>query len=134
MQCGPRGSWPARLAGIQRARQRAWPGKGGERVPTSQGFVFGAWPGAEEGRRVVLPAAGGGGRKELGSGELSARDRKRAARTALCGPRGGTRMVEPTGKPVGGGFHRDGGHGEGGGVTETQRCLSARGKGASTPL
>jgi hypothetical protein len=79
LQCGPRGSWPARLAGIRRARRqprrrRARPGKGGERVPTSQGFTFGARPGPEEGRRVLLPAVDGCGRKEFGSGELSTRD------------------------------------------------------------
>jgi hypothetical protein len=37
----------------------------------------------------VSGLAGGGGRKELGSGELSVGDRKWAARTALLGPRGG---------------------------------------------
>jgi hypothetical protein len=83
---------------------------------------------------VVLPAAGGGGRKEFSSGKLSAGDRKRAARMTLCGPRGGIRMVEPTGKLVGGGSHHDGGHGEGGGAIGRQRRLSARGKGAVTPL
>jgi hypothetical protein len=87
LQCGPRGSWPARLA--RRARPRLRPGKGGERVPTSQGFDSGARPGPEEGRRVGLPATGGGDRKELGSGELSAGDRKGAARMALLGPSGG---------------------------------------------
>jgi hypothetical protein len=37
--------------------------------------------------------SGGGRRKELGSGELSAGEGKGAARTALLGPRGGAESI-----------------------------------------
>jgi hypothetical protein len=41
---------------------------------------------------------------------------QKAPVSVLAGPRGGARMVEPTGKQAGGVCHRDGGHGEGGGA------------------
>jgi hypothetical protein len=118
-QCSPLGQWPARLSPASAV------GRGRGRVPTPQGFYYGARSGPRDGRRGGALVAGGGGHKELSSGELSTGVRKRAACTALCGPRGGTRMVELTGKPVGRGFHRDCGHGKGGGATERRRRLWA---------
>jgi hypothetical protein len=63
-QCGPRGRWSARLVGIRRARPRLRPEKGGESVPTPQGFDFGGRSGLGGGRRGGASAAGGDDRRE----------------------------------------------------------------------
>jgi hypothetical protein len=93
LQCGPPGRWSARFAGIRRARQRSRPGKGGERVPTPQGFDSGARPGLGGGRRVGAPAAGGGGRCGSCCGAGVARPRKGATLAGVMGPEENTRAI-----------------------------------------
>jgi hypothetical protein len=68
----------------------------------------------ERHRQASTAVPGGCDRGSGCSGEWAVRPGQKASVPALVGPRAGARMVEPMGKQAGGGFHRDGGHGEGG--------------------
>jgi hypothetical protein len=88
---------------------------------------FGSEERWERHRQASTAAPGGCDRRSGCYGEWTVRPGQKAHAPALVGPRGGTRMVEPTGKQAGGGFHRDGCHGEDGGAQGGGKVLARAG-------